>query len=252
VIPAWSESSFSWQLQRVAAHASRRRPTSQLDSAGRPHRDHGRGIPLAQANLYYAGNGATNNAIITIASCNVTLDFAGHYISGPSSNSSTQLYGVYANEEGNLNIQNGTIAFCAVGVYLNGNGSSSTLNINQRVQNMLISYCYQIGIELNAARNSDVFNKRISFIGNTSQSLTIGIFYPSTNNLEFGNINGNEVNTVTATATGNIGIFCENCFATNNRISECTTGIYGGKYQNNLTFGCTTNVIAGIDAGGNN
>ena len=46
------------------------------------------------ANLSYAGNGGNNDAIITVSASNVTLDFAGHYISGPTTNAATKLYGI--------------------------------------------------------------------------------------------------------------------------------------------------------------
>ena len=43
------------------------------------------------ANLTYNGSGATNDAIITINAGNVTLDFAGHYITGPINTPATGL-----------------------------------------------------------------------------------------------------------------------------------------------------------------
>ena len=91
----------------------------------------------------------TTGSIITIAASNVTLDFGGHYISGPTNPGS--LVGVSSNEEGNLTIQNGTIAFCVAGINLAGNGNPGSLNINQIVRNMLVSYCSLAGIEYNKA-----------------------------------------------------------------------------------------------------
>lgn len=40
----------------------------------------------------------------------MTLDFGGHFISGPQV-STSGLYGVYANERSNLTTKNGTIAY---------------------------------------------------------------------------------------------------------------------------------------------
>lgn len=41
-------------------------------------------------------------------------------------------------------------------------------------------------------------------------------------------------------------------FTRQNSVSNCTHGINGGKYQDNLTYGCTYPVSNGTDAGGNN
>ena len=114
---------------------------------------------------------SSSAAIITITASNVTLDFGGHYISGPSSTPATTLIGVQSLNAGNLTIRNGTVAFCSKGIDLDEDGNyRSALNINQRVDNMLISYCYAFGIYLNSAANCEITNNRISFTGGTTNS----------------------------------------------------------------------------------
>ena len=208
------------------------------------------------ANLTYAGNGSANDAIITVAISNVTLDFAGHYISGPSTNSATQLYGVYANEAGNLNIQNGTIAFCYIGALFTGNGTATSLNINQRVTNMLISYCYYEGLDLENVRNSDLANNRISLIGGQIAGDTWGIFAMGSGIRIFGNV---VVSISAIGGAGSLGIEVDppasggglGGFVFNNQISNCDYGITGSKYQQNLTDNVTVPFSGGTDAGSN-
>ena len=201
------------------------------------------------ADLYYAGNSNINNdAIITIAASNVTLDFAGHYISGPA-NDASGLTGVYANEQGNLIIENGTIAYCFRGVFLNGNNTASSININQRVSNMSISYCYNLAIAFIYASNCDALNCRVSFINSTTRSYsTYGIYCLGTGF----KVSNNEITTVTGAGNNGVGINGgSTTFSIGNTISNCRYGISGGKFQNNLTSGCTY-PFSGTDAGNNN
>ncbi len=207
------------------------------------------------ANLVYSGNGSANDAIITLNSGNVTLDFAGHYISGPSTNTATHLYGVYSNEQGNINIQNGTIAFCYIGVLLGGNGMATSLNINQRVTNMLVTTCYYEGMDLESVRGADVFNNRLSLIGGQIASDAWGLYSYGTGI----RVSGNAVTNITA-PSGHTGTGIEvdpsdtsaGGFIYGNQISGATYGIIGGKYQQNLTTSCSTSLSNGIDAGQNN
>ena len=227
----------------------------------------------------------TTGNIITISASNVTLDFAGHYISGPSNNTASKIVGVYASEEGNLVIQNGTVAFCYQGIYLTGNGTSNSLNINQRVQNMLVTYCYTCGIQFTSASNSVIAQNRISFILNGSGVSHVEGIYDNagTGNIADGNIITNVTNTVTngvsAGIAGALSNTASSLTVTNNRISNVTNptspgvalGIYegtfvvgntvnnayqaiytAGKYQNNLTFASAESFGGGTDAGGNN
>ena len=97
----------------------------------------------------------------------MTLDFGGHLISG-TTNAGTQLYGVYANERGDLTIKNGTIGHCFIGVVLAGNNQAGSLNINQSVHDMLITNCFYSGAYFASVTNSQMSNCRISNIGGTT------------------------------------------------------------------------------------
>ena len=236
------------------------------------------------ANLSYAGNGSANDAIITVNVSGVTLDFGGHLISG-TTNAATQLYGVYANERGDLTIKNGTIGHCFIGVYLLGNGNANSLNINQSVHDMLITNCFYAGTLLDGATNSLVNACRVSNIGGTTvfsftvnginlsaQGYAHGLFFAGgvgnsiTNNTitnltaTNGNIgvedDSNEVfasgNTISKLGASGTGIYYV-AFAVNNTISSSPYGIYYcTKYANNLTSNCTTPFTSGTAVGYNN
>ena len=241
------------------------------------------------ADLTYAGNPAvTNDAIITIAAGNVTLDFAGHYISGPGGNKATTLYGVYSYNQGNNTIKNGIIAFCYDGMYFDGPTTGASLNINNLVQDMVITYCYRDGVYMGYASTSQVNNCRISTIGGSTVALYAnGIYF---NNVTNGQVANNTVTAVTGASgvTGSqassayaVGIFCYLgtstvtgntvanvtapssassgygilgvTFARENNVSGCYYGLFVCQtYQDTLTDGCNTAYSAnGTDAGGN-
>lgn len=63
-------------------------------------------------------------------------------------------------------------------------------------------------------------------------------------------IQGNVVSNVIATY--GYGVFANGCFTRQNTISNAAYGVHGGKYQDNLTLGCTTPLSSGTDAGGDN
>ena len=173
-------------------------------------------------------------------------------------------------------IKNGTIAFCYYGTAVRGTGDNNSLNINQRVENMLVSYCYYVGISLEESRNSEVSNCRVSsinFSGSSSSAYGIEI-YSGTGNKAMNNTvttvtssdgtayalsggsgyyaSGNIISDVTATGSGAAYGIYEPLFAVHNAISHAQVGINGGKYQDNLTNNCATPFAGGTDAGGNN
>ena len=234
---------------------------------------------ITKAGYYQLGKdltiSATSGSIITIKASNVTLDFAGHYISGPV-NSATQLYGVSAYEQGNIVIRNGTVAYCYVGIHFDGSGESGSLNINQRVDNMLLTYCYYSGLLIEYASNSEVTNCHISFIIPPANADASGIFAFEGTGLEARNniitsitasgsgkafgILGNSVmsainNSVSNVTTGGSGSaygIYQSPLAISNRISNCQVGISclsTQKYQGNVTTGCATPFSGGTAAG---
>ena len=210
------------------------------------------------ANLSYAGNGSANDAIITVAASNVTLDLAGHYLSGPTSGSNvaaSTLYGIYASERAQLTIQNGTVSHCYVGILLTGNGTATSNFNNARVQNMVISRCLYEGIELENVTNADILNNRFALIGGSSTQTSVWGVYSYGTGIR---VSGNALSSLTAGTGGNsIGIEIDPSvsggslggFVYGNQITGANNAIVGGKYQQNLTDGCATPVSNGQDAG---
>jgi hypothetical protein len=198
-------------------------------------------------NVIFAGLSGT---VITIKSHNVTIDFNTFAIVAPSNKGNTVI-GISANEYGNLTIKNGTIAFCEIGIEFNGNSSSTTKNINQVVDNMRISNCWEYGIFfLGASPGSIVSNSLFSQIGGSTAGLPNSIAV-------FGNgdvlIKDNVINTVTdPSGSPNQSYGIAFGFAVRNTIANSYHGVYLCKFQNNLTFNCTFPFVGGTDAGANN
>ena len=180
----------------------------------------------------------TSGALITVNASNVTIDLQGHYLLGPASYSNQVVYGVYATERANVTIRNGTISQCFYGVFLTGNGNASTTNnLNQAVDNLRVSHA-AVGIYLNNAPASTLTNCKLSQI--TLYGILVGGAGVTVQGCVFSQI-----------GTGGI-VLDTGSFAHQNTVSNAYYGIYGGKYQDNLTYGCTTSFAGGTDAGGNN
>ncbi len=232
------------------------------------------------ANLSYPASGAAAGAIITINANNVTLDFAGHFITGTSTNPATQVTGVYASGHNNLTIQNGTISYCYNGIALLGDNSAATHNINHRVENMLINHCYFQGLVAGAANNSEVTNCRINATGGTTvaNAYVAGVYLSGgsgnqisdtsvvnvaagANQAGYGIVGGDpkdsavlnsNVSNVTAGSGGSAyGIFNAG-FAVGNKVSGTTYGLYNcTKYRDTLTYDCATPFTGGTAVGAN-
>ena len=204
------------------------------------------------ANLNYNGTGATNDAIITVNASNVTIDFAGHYIAGPTTNPATNLTGIFSNERANVIIQNGTIAYCYTGTNLIGNNQTSTNFLNPRVLNMTVTKCYQTGIGLLYAVTPQIDGCRVSSIGGTTIGTNVdGVGIANDGNIA-GVISNCTVANITSEGSGTSFAIYNPGFAKNNVLANATIGIIYGKYQDNLTLNVTTPFEMGTDAGGNN
>jgi hypothetical protein len=196
---------------------------------------------------------AMTGNIITIQQHNVTIDFNSFFIVGPTNTANT-VVGVSANEFGNITIKNGTIAFCQVGIQFDGNGTTTTSNVNQSVENMRFSKCWSRGIYFpNTSPGSAVTNCLFSQIGGTTanSNSSVAIFGPSGDPTIL--VRDNIISGVTGPSsdpTFSFGIAF--AFSVRNSIANAHTGVFGGKYQNNLSSGCTTPFTGGTDAGGNN
>ena len=204
------------------------------------------------ANLNYSGTGAANDAIITVNASNVTIDFAGHYIAGPTTNSATNLMGVYSNERANVIVQNGTIAYCFAGINLIGDNQTNTNFLNARILNMTVTKCYQTGIGLLYGVTPEINGCRVSSIGGTTASANADGVGISDDGNTAGVVSNCTVANITAEGTGVAFAVYNPGFAKNNVLANATVGIIYGKYQDNLTLNLTTPFEMGTDAGGNN
>ncbi len=237
------------------------------------------------ANLSYAGNGADNDAIITVNASNVTLDLGGHYLSGPVNTPATKVFGVFAYERSNLTIKNGTISHCLIGVALAGINQSNSLNINHSLHDLLITNGYYAGAILQGATDSRASANRVSNIGgSTVPSALFGTstFHPSgaaiglymaggagntASNNTVANLTASSSNagifgagskgfvasgnTISKLAATSYGLYLVD-FAVNNTVSNCTYGVSATKYANNLTSDCGTPFTGGTAEGYNN
>jgi hypothetical protein len=186
---------------------------------------------------------ATTGNIITVQAHNVTIDFNGFFIIGPV-NTASQVVGVYANGIANLTIKDGSISFCQVGIQLHH-------TINHIIENMRITNIYNYGIYFQSASpGSYVTNCQFSQIGgSTAGTLFDGIAIFGFFGDQTIQARDNVINKVTGPSTGYGIVYA---FAVRNVIANSDVGVYGGKYQNNLTSNVTTPFTSGVDAGGNN
>ena len=185
--------------------------------------------------------------LITVAVSNVSIDLQGNFISGPVGNTAQTTNGIYGREVNNVTVKNGTVANVRNGINLIGNGSATTNNLNHELDHLRITHCNYSGISLLYAASATVTNCKISSIGisgNTGTSIAINIF-------------GKGVTVQNCAISQGLGSYSygisseAGSFARQNTISGFTYGVYGGTYQDNLTYGCTTAFSGGVDAGGN-
>ncbi len=176
--------------------------------------------------------------LIMVNADNVTIDLQGHSLPGPAGYSNEVVYGIYAQEHASVTVRNGTLSHCYFGVYFLGTGSASTTNnLNQVVDSLRVTHCVA-GIVLNTAPGSRVTNCQVTQMDSDG----IAISGPG------GTVQGCVVNQVGGTGI-QLGV---GTLARQNSIANAYYGILEGKYQDNLTSGCTTPFAAGTDAGGNN
>ena len=212
-------------------------------------------------NLAYNGNGTSDGttAAITFAVGNVTLDFAGHFISGLGAGSGTTATGLYGLNRANITVQNGTVVGFQRGIFFEGVVGSGGNNTGNVVTNVRLPSNTFLGVQFNYPTTCRVegcqVNKVGGTIGNGANSSTFGIY-------AFGGsvmIRNNQVSSVTPVGAGtSYGIYCSSSathFVVGNQVDTCGVGVFmsaGGKRQDNLTANCTTAFSGGTDAGGNN
>ncbi len=209
-----------------------------------PYTITGSGLYVLNSNL---SSPATSGNLITVNVSNVTIDFQNHFISGPVGNTSQTTYGIYAYEQSNLTIKNGTIAHCFAGISIDGNDEGDTNSLDHQIDNMRVTHCSSYGIYLRASPASRITNCQVSQIGYSGANVAYGIAAYNDGTT----ISGSVISTVTATTAYGI-LAGTGSFARQNTVSYAGYGVYGGKYQDNLTTGCTYPYSGGTDAGGNN
>jgi hypothetical protein len=228
------------------------------------------GLYMVKKDLVSAS--ATGTAI-TISASNVTLDLGGHVLSGGTNNAG---YGVrsYPNPT-NITVRNGVIRNFSVGVELQNNYLGWRL-----VEDLVVANSGITGITITAS-SIEVRNCKVLDTGYLSSSgNTFGIAVESNDATVADNVVSNistgpghsssgivfsvlrggvlENNLVVSNTTGTWGISCDSVgiFAVGNTITNFTNGltiIGTGKYQGNLTKGCTTPFTGGTAVGtGNN
>ena len=188
---------------------------------------------------------------------NVTLDFAGHFISGLGAGAATQANGLRGTNRANITVQNGSIVGFFYGIYFDG----STNNTGNVITNMRLPSNTYVGIYMSDPVTCRIENCQVNKTGGTTAYTSLNTFgiYVSNGSVTLKN---NQVSIVTPVGSGTgYGIFCANSanhFVIGNQIDTCGVGVRmdpsnaTGLYQNNLATSMTTAFFqGGTDAGGN-
>ena len=213
------------------------------------------------ASGHYTINGnltstSTTQPAITISAPNVILDLNGYFVAGPgnpAANSDATSSVINVGNYANVTIENGTVAGNTYGIFFAA--TTIAASRNYLVDSVVVTRCYDAGVWFDSdigATGSVVRRCSFSTIGNST--------YGSVNNpsaiYTYGGvrIENNTIGGITATGSGaSYGInAASGDYAIGNTITGCTYGIFNGKYLNNLTYGCTTPFLDGVNATGNN
>ena len=233
-------------LGLVASHASAQTVINSV-----PYTISTSGHYVLSANL---NSNVANKPAITIAAPSVILDLGGYFVTGPYNTAATgsQNSVILVNDVPNVTIRNGLVAGAAYGIYFSA--TTATNSRNYVVDSVTVTRCYLGGIWFNSAigaPGSLVRNCSISLMGNSTSSTNTDVsgIYP------YGGVRveNNNIGNLTATGTGqSFGINAAGSdFCIGNTIFNCTVGISGSTYLNNLTNGVTTNFEYGGAATGN-
>jgi hypothetical protein len=170
---------------------------------------------VPRVRVAFLTSSATSGAIISINASNVRLDFAGHYISGPSSNDATELCGVYAYECGTSGGEISSAYGIIMGAQPNANNIIDHCTVTSMAGTSNTPNVYGL-----VAQNGTVSNSSVS--GITSGNSGAGVGIDST------------------------------LFAVNNNVNGCDTGLSGvTKYKDMLTSNCGTTYSGGTSVGTN-
>ena len=224
----------------------------------------------------------TSGSAITINSNNVVINLNGYRLGGLPAGPSTDAIGIYANEQENITIRNGTVRGFFIGIWLSDRPPYTTSH-GYLIEDIYAEMNAYIGIDVHGRGNTIRNNQVVNTGGSTATKYAHGI-------ISFGPgayvLNNDVVETKgqsTASAYGvylnsGSGAVVENnriwnsslgtgashgiyilsssdVLVSNNRVITMNSGVYydtaTGGYSDNLTIGVTDPYTGGTDAGGN-
>ncbi len=233
-----------------------------------------------------AGNFSTNiasNNAITINTSDVVLDLNGYMIGNLAAGAGTNAYGIYANQQKNITIRNGTVRGFLYGIFLY-DSSPYTTSQGHIVEDIRADRNTQIGIYVLGRGNIIRNNLVVSTGGNSSNYNPQGVYVGGPDNRVINNdvsetkeqgsgwsygvygyntyglvIENNRVSNAAIGTGTSCGIFIDtsaNTMVKDNTISGMNYGIdfYSGSglYMNNLASGCLSPFLGGTAAGTTN
>jgi len=194
---------------------------------------------------------------ITIAANNVVLDLNGHRLANVGAGPGTEAFGVYAFQQTDITIRNGTVRGFKFGIMLDDSSPYTTSQAHV-IEDLRADQNTWIGIWV-AGRGNIIRNTQVTTTGGaTASESAVGIVMSGSDS----QVLDNDVIDTFGRNTGfGFGIefyAVSNCLAVNNRITH--SGGFGilyaygstGKYRDNLTSGTTYPFTDGTDAGNNN
>jgi hypothetical protein len=204
------------------------------------------------------GTNLASGAAITIAANNVVLDLNGHRL-GNLAGRGTQALGIWASQQTNFTIKNGTVGGFLYGIYL-GDSSPYTTSRGHVIEDLRADQNTYLAIQV-AGRGNIVRNTRVVATGgSTAFGANVAAYGIVVDGPETRVLNNDVIGTFGTGTGASVGIMVHdlgsNNLAVNNRITQALYGIYyfngTGKFRDNLTSGVTYPFVGGTDAGNNN
>ena len=222
--------------------------------------------------------GITSGAAITVDTNNVTIDLNGYKVGGQAAGAGTDARGIVASNRSNVRIHNGVVRGFRYGVSL-------VLGSGHVIENMLLDFNTEKGIDVSSANGAIVRGNRVNNTGGSTFGVDVyGIYVSGGSGVR---VLDNDVATTvrnsanTGTAYG-IRVMASPAFIDNNRVSDSTdNGIFSSNnsdvtlvnnrvlnsiaggliglrtntgpsiYKDNIVTGFATPFSASIDGGGN-
>ena len=209
-------------------------------------------------------NIAIGNAAITIAASNVVIDLNGHVLGNLSAGSGTLAQGIYAAQQKNITIKNGTIRGFEFAIFLDDSAPFTTSQ-GHVIEDLRADQNTVVGIQVRGRGNLIRNNQIEATGGTTALGADVDAYGIVASGPENKVLNNDVINTFATGGGISYGIkfsSAPDSLAVNNRITEAQHGIdfftstgTTGKYRDNLTSGVTTPFASGsgiTDAGNNN